>query len=364
MKLYEVSTGDIVYRYEKSIVMFFQGKRKILSTSVYNGGYHENFKAVFNHDGTCGKKMEFKMLADTYEEHMKMIASKIGLEPEFVTGMGTAAQMENVAIHSLSYKELTVTAIVTGGIEVNGGRVGDPASYYKPIEKPNKLGTINIMLILDADMPPGTLVRALVTCSEAKTAAIQELMAGSNYSTGLATGSGTDQTIVVANTEANLYLDGAGKHAKMGELIGKVVMQAVKDALNKQTRLNPQTQHSILHRLKRFSVSSETVWLKYCSKVKQPIIKSKFLGELFNLDKETVMVTYVSLYIHLFDQYSWNLLSKEEMLHAANYLLKILAEHYKISVFRVEKADLPELLSTLTDLIVTVIEERLKQKLT
>ena len=34
MKLYTVSTGDTAYRYEKSIVVFFKGARKVLSTSV------------------------------------------------------------------------------------------------------------------------------------------------------------------------------------------------------------------------------------------------------------------------------------------------------------------------------------------
>jgi len=72
------------------------------------------------------------------------------------------------------------------------------------------------MLVIDADLPPGIMARALVTCTEAKTAAIQELMAGSNYSNGLATGSGTDQTIVIANPASELYFEGAGKHSKLG----------------------------------------------------------------------------------------------------------------------------------------------------
>lgn len=244
MKLYTVSTGDTAYRYEKSIVVFFKGARKVLSTSVFNGGYHENYKAVFNHDGKVGSGMPCEMLADTYTEHMRILAKRIGLEPELVTGMGTAADMENVAIESLNYKELTVTAIVTGGIETNGGRVGDPADYYKPAEKPDKLGTINIILILDADMPPGTLARALVTCTEAKTAAIQELLAGSNYSTGLATGSGTDQTIIVANSDSELYFEGAGKHSKMGELIGKPLLKQLKR--HYQNSLDSILEHSTM----------------------------------------------------------------------------------------------------------------------
>lgn len=114
MKLYTVSTGDIAYRYEKSIVLFFKGARKVLSTSVFNGGYHENFQAVFNHDGKVGSGMPCEMLADTYTEHMQILAKRIGLDPDMVTGMGTAADMENVAIESLKYKELTVTAIDYG----------------------------------------------------------------------------------------------------------------------------------------------------------------------------------------------------------------------------------------------------------
>ena len=253
-KLYTLSTGDEVYRYEKSIVIFFKGKRKVLSTSVFNGGYHENYNAVFNHDAKQGAGMPCEMLAPTYTEHMQILSGRLGLNPETVTGMGTAADMENAAIETLSYQDLTVTAIVTGGIETNGGRVGDPADFFKPLEKPDKPGTINIMLVLDTDLPPGTLTRALVTCTEAKTAAIQELLEGSKYSNGIATGSGTDTTIVVANSESPLYLEGAGKHSKLGELIGRVVKEAVKKALDKQTGLNPKSQHNALRRLQRFGV--------------------------------------------------------------------------------------------------------------
>jgi hypothetical protein len=147
--------------------------------------------------------------------------------------------------------------VVTGGIEHNAGRVGDPATYYKPGSEPFKTGTINILLFLDCDLAPGILTRALVTCTEAKTAAIQELLQGSVYSRGLATGSGTDQTILVANGESSLYLDDAGKHAKLGELIGRVVKQAVKAALYKQTGLCPAGQHHALRRLERFGVQRE-----------------------------------------------------------------------------------------------------------
>ena len=288
-KLYTLSTGDEVYRYEKSIVIFFKGRRKVLSTSVFNGGYHENYNAVFNHDAKQGAGMPCEMLAPTYTEHMQILSGRLGLNPETVTGMGTAADMENAAIETLSYQNLTVTAIVTGGIETNGGRVGDPADFFKPLEKPDKAGTINIMLVLDTDLPPGTLTRALVTCTEAKTAAIQELLEGSKYSNGIATGSGTDTTIVVANSESPLYLEGAGKHSKLGELIGRVVKEAVKKALDKQTGLNPQSQHNALKRLQRFGVNKTTLWKKYLAAGMKgdALLKPEFLAKAEALEKET-----------------------------------------------------------------------------
>ena len=152
MELARLTTGDIAYRYDKSIVLVFSGRRKVLSTSLYNGGYHEDFEAVFNRDMTQGSGMPCESFAPTYVESMKIVAERLGLAPELTSGMGTAAHMENVSIVSRSYKELTVTAIVTGGVETNGGRVGDPASYYKTAEK--KCGTINIMLVIDADHRP------------------------------------------------------------------------------------------------------------------------------------------------------------------------------------------------------------------
>lgn len=324
MELARLTTGDIAYRYDKSIVLVFSGPRKVLSTSLYNGGYHEDFEAVFNRDMTQGSGMPCESFAPTYVESMKIVAERLGLAPELTSGMGTAAHMENASIVSRSYKELTVTAIVTGGVETNGGRVGDPASYYKTAEK--KCGTINIMLVIDADLPPGILARALVTCTEAKTAALQELMAPSRYSTGLATGSGTDQTIVVANSESPLFFEGAGKHSKLGELIGLAVMAAVKEALKKQSGLTPAQQHDLLRRLRRFGVTEETLWQRYKEEVgDDALIKAQFIAALEKMIAVPALFPLGVLFIHLYDEHLWGLLEKGETWEAAEKLLKEMA---------------------------------------
>lgn len=328
MKIFQLSDGDAVHRYKKSIVIPFGGKRKVLSTSPLNGGYRTDLKAVFNNDGNPGAGIACAMRAPTYKEHMALIAEKdLGLDPEYTAGISTAASMENVSVRSEAYDDFTVTAIVTGGIEVNGGRVGDIASWHEKYgtAEPVKLGTINIILVIDADMPEGTLARALVTCTEAKTAAIQELLAPSRYSMGLATGSGTDGTILIANTESQTYLTNAGKHSKLGEYIGRNVKEAVKEALRLQSGLSPVSQHHILKRMDRFGITEDTLW-ETClnGKNNKTFSRAEFSCRMDALVKADMLVTYTSLYAHLLDQLSWELINIEEAKTAGRQLLRLM----------------------------------------
>lgn len=354
-----LSTGDKVYFYDKSIVIYFSGARKILSTSLYNGGYHDDYTAVYNYDAKQGAGMPCEMLADTYVEHMRLVSKRLALDPDKVSGMGTAASMENAVVEALSFKELTVTAIVTGGIETNGGRAGDPADYYKPMPKP-KYGTINIMLLLDCDMPEGTMARALVTCTEAKTAAIQELLEGSKYSNGIATGSGTDQTIIIANSESELYMEGAGKHSKLGELIGKTVKNAVKKALAKQSGLTPAKQHDVFRRLKRFDIKAGDMWQSYSAQ-DAAVVKPEYLLAAEKLAKEDIMLVYTSLYAHLLDQHLWELISDKEMQMAGQQLLKVLAEQYAVEAELIDEGTLVAMLAAWQKQFNKIIAHRLQQ---
>lgn len=365
MLLCTLTTGDQVHRHEKRIVIRFEKPRKVLSTSILNGGCREDLKAVFNHDCSTAIKTDCTLRAPTYEEHMRLNAQDLGFDPETVTGMGTGAQMENVAINTCQYENLTVTAIVTGGIEVNGGRVGDPTEHFSPVDKKilPQPGTINIMLVIDADLPPGVMARALVTCTEAKTAAIQELMAGSNYSNGLATGSGTDQTIVVANPASELYFEGAGKHSKLGELIGCAVIPAVKEALFRQTGLSPQMQHSVLRRLKRFGVNEDTLWQEYLTGNDANDgndVKSQFMERLSQLDRDRQLVTYTSLYVHLLDQFLWELLSGEETEQAGNELLALVAGKFGVPPAVIDGSKLEDYLQAWAEMVVQIVTGKLE----
>ena len=91
MKIFQLPGGDEVHHYKKSLVVCFKGKRKVLSTGPNNGGYRTDLRAVFNNDGNPGPGMACTMRADTYREHMDILALEdLGLDPEHCSGLSTA----------------------------------------------------------------------------------------------------------------------------------------------------------------------------------------------------------------------------------------------------------------------------------
>lgn len=343
--IYTLPTGDPVYRYQEAVVVMFGGKRKVLSTGGGNGGYTEHLQSVFNHQSGYGYCMNPEDAPVTYEEYITdFVNNRLGLSLETTTGMATIVSMENVCIEEASYKDLSVTAIVTASLEVNGGRVCDPAQYYEEKGKENmvRAGTINIMLHINANMTPGCMTRAVVTLTEAKSAAIAELLGSSLYSHGIATGSGSDSVIITADADSDFELTYAGKHGKLGEMIGITVKTAVKKALGKHMGLTPESQHSIEKRTFRYGLTQEKYWeaIQTENQVKSlksspkdditlpvQISEQKFKDKLNFMDQDGLMVSCTSLYIHLMDQLDWGLLEPEETEEPAGMLLARMAEH-------------------------------------
>jgi adenosylcobinamide amidohydrolase len=312
-------------------------------------------RAVFNNDCTTGAGMAAELRAPTYAEHIALLASELGLDSDSAAGISTAAQMENASIVAETYGDLTVTALVTGGVEVNGGRAGDPAPWDEIHEREaghEVHGTINIILHINVDLTEGALTRSLVTCTEAKTAALQELLAPSRYSSGLATGSGTDGTIIVANAESKWTLNNAGKHSKLGELIGRSVKTAVKEALRLQTGLSPERQHDVLKRTDRYGITEDSLWNRYGERRDArgggSMGRAEFSDLVCRLLREGALVSGASLYVHLLDQLSWGLLDGTEVAEAAEKLLILMGLPLPEGIFGKRKtATLPQLLEAL-----------------
>src|SRR6185295_14579429 len=99
-------------------------------------------------------------------------------------------------------------------------------------------GTINTIIVINQPLKPEAQIRALLTSTEGKSAALMELGVSSRYSCDLATGTGTDQISVAAPIDENRYAYGAtNPHSKLGELLGHVTRTATKHALRWQNGL-------------------------------------------------------------------------------------------------------------------------------
>lgn len=164
----------------------------------------------------------------------------LGLQPDATAMLFTGADMDNLAVVKKTFREMEVVALVTAGVEGNAMRMGaDTGSFYEPDGRPSrgKPGTINILLLNNMQLSPQAMTRAIISATEGKTAALQDLDIRSSYSGAVhaATGTGTDNMIVVQGV--GTAIDGAGGHTKMGELIAGAVYAGVREAIGKQNGL-------------------------------------------------------------------------------------------------------------------------------
>ncbi len=323
MLLHTCQNGDQITRKNKGIIMTFEGYRTILSSSALNGGFQEQLDYVFNFDEK-NEESFCEMAESTYQEHLENIAwDKLEINPQMSTGLSTAADMENLVIEEMTTElsngfPLTVTAAVTGGIDKNGARAGDPACWeeidsqytsYQP-------GTINIILHINANLSPGAMVRSFITAAEAKTVAVGELLCPSLYSEGLATGSGTDGMILICDPSTEFTLTAAGKDSKLGEMICLTIIKALKKTIGLQTDVTPEYQHHVLKRLDRFGVNEDFLYAIYKNNtLVQFLAGEKSLDQKAFMEKASPLLSSgywtgkASFLAHLLDQLSWGMLS-------------------------------------------------------
>jgi adenosylcobinamide hydrolase len=297
-----------------------------LTTSVLNGGYKENLEVVFNH------QMDQKLIDELEDQpipnYMYKKAKNLGFNPEKVSGLLTAANINNYAVSKKSFKDLDVTAIVTGGVTCNAGTAGDEASFYEEDGKfITKIGTINTILIIEAHLDECTLTKAMMTAVEAKAAALQRLMIPSKYSTEIATGTGTDGIILISNMNSTNKLANASKHSKLGELIGTSIIEATQKALSNESKITPESQLDMIVRMGRFGVKENSYLNTVNQQEKLQNLSIKYLKQF---SKDPVVVAAVAAVLHIEDEIRWKLIPEEAGKKAAYNLMKSFFNNYKL----------------------------------
>jgi adenosylcobinamide amidohydrolase len=240
---------------------------RVLSTSARNGGQREGLRFLVNHqscEGTDHRERHAVIMGNA--EYHDLACREIEIDPALAAMMQTAANMNYAAVLAASDSDVTVTAVVTAGVHGNAACAGDPASWRETetgwekvaVEAGTVAGTINTMLLINHALTEGALARAVITMTEAKSAALQRLAVRSLYSADFATGTGTDQYCVAARLEAD---GGGGKafistspHSKLGELIGVTVRDATLEALRWQNGLEASSTRLLFHALGRYGV--------------------------------------------------------------------------------------------------------------
>ncbi|NMB84675.1 MAG: Adenosylcobinamide amidohydrolase [Methanosaeta sp. PtaB.Bin018] len=322
MRLAEFYGGIELCREEKIVYARLMTPHRVLSTCRSSaGGLHDDLMYIFNHQSCepAGGHMNariYRLAVDSPDEYKREVADRHSLPFSKCATLGTAANMNNATICHERFCDLEVVAVCTGGVEGNAGRAGDPATYYEPQddravkehECDLRPGTINAMIFINRELTPGAMVTAVITATEAKSAALQELEVPSRYSEGIATGTGTDQ-IAVASKLGGKAISFAGKHSKVGELIGRTMHDAVLGALALQNGLTPAGQCSSLSHLERFRIDGQQM----CQGIAKLLSRDNadlFEKSFSNIIKDPLTVAAVAALVHLRDKFVWGVLPK------------------------------------------------------
>lgn len=183
----------------------------------------------------------------TIESLSRRAAQILDLSPDEVAFLFTGVDIDNIAFSTQSFEDLVVWVASTAGALRNAMRAGvDEGPHLQRGERWVQVGTVNILVFVGGAMTNGAMANAVIQLTEAKTGVFEELRIESSYTPGLqATGTGTDNAIVVAHGPGENAFTTAGGHTKLGELIGKAVREAVFEALYKQNGLGPPRGNSL-----------------------------------------------------------------------------------------------------------------------
>lgn len=226
----------------KTLLIDFKRAQTIVSTLE---GQRDNILTIGNHYSPpptwgVGHKMGTTHMQSSILKAMEK-------NKETASFLMTGADMDNLSVNEKTYKDMRVTALVTAGVMSNAMRMSkDLGMFYEP-------GTINIIILTNMQLSTRAMTRAIISATEAKTAALEDLDIRSSYTPKMnaATGTGTDNVLVVQGE--GLPIKATGGHTKMGELIAKAVYTGVNQAILKQNKLT--ANRHIFQRLKERGIS-------------------------------------------------------------------------------------------------------------
>ncbi|MFZ6017037.1 MAG: adenosylcobinamide amidohydrolase [Nitrospirota bacterium] len=242
LDLEDVRTEIIYHQFKdtgvKTFLLSFPTQRKILSTL-------EGFKRVKFVGNHYNPPQLWDFIHKNKEKYRRWIFASLGIKLKETAMLYTGVDMDNIFIKIENFQDIKICICVTAGVKSNAQRIGvDKASSVEIKEGEfESLGTINIIVLTNASLTDGAIVRSIITLTEAKTQALQDLDIRSSYNPNLqATGTGTDNVIVVSGFGTKITY--VGGHAKIGEIMAKTTTLSVKEAILKKVEIKDEKKNS------------------------------------------------------------------------------------------------------------------------
>jgi iron complex transport system ATP-binding protein len=218
--VFHLAESFTIHQDEAHIHVRFDRPLRTISNGVVGDGiqWHKhfcNFHVKKNYNCSDPVKDMHEWLADR------------GIPPEQTVGMMTAVQLADAVVSKKTIEGMEFLAVVTAGV----GNAVD-ISQTELTTAPITVGTINIMMFINAHLTDGALVNGLMSAAEGKVKALQDLQIKDPHTGTLASGTSTD-AMVLAVTQQGEQTPYAGSGTILGKGIGYLVYEAVTEAVLK-----------------------------------------------------------------------------------------------------------------------------------
>ena len=196
----------------------------VISSAVLGGG-------VADASHILNLRVE-KQAPDTASNSPETMLSNYCMDNDWkghVVGMMTAASMDSYRMVKATRGGVDIIVLATTGLS-NARRAGDYAEHRQLGPVNPAAGTINIICLTSIGMVPAAMIEAVMTATEAKAAALQNLGIKSPVSNATATGTGTDSIAIAVDPMAE-KIQYCGKHVVFGEIMARLVIEAVTSSI-------------------------------------------------------------------------------------------------------------------------------------
>lgn len=208
----------------RTLIVDLGAPRAVLSSAVTGGGL-VRARYVLNHQVPLPPLTPPRSLPrwEDPARSLRRIAASLKLTQPFV-GLMTAVSLRNLVIVREESDGLWVEGLLTVGV-TNAVRAGEAPRRATARAITRRHGTINIILVTNARLSDAAMVTAVQVAAESKASALFAHHVRSAVSRRVASGTGTDTTVIVRGSgPARRY---GGTHTAIGAMIGRVVARGV-----------------------------------------------------------------------------------------------------------------------------------------